>query len=134
MAGRLPRGVDRARLVVLLPGDVLALALFVLAGSLRHNAEPWVYPERFALVLAPFLVGWLVAAPLLGAYSRWERVSRRWAVGLALAAWPVAVAVAMALRATATFPGDAAPTFYLVAVAFGAVALAAWRAVAPRPS
>jgi hypothetical protein len=127
-----PTGVDRDTTLALLPGDVVAVLLFVAMGEVRHHLPPWEFPVRYVLVALPFVAGWLVVAPLAGAYARRARASVPVAVVVTLVAWFVAAAVAMGLRATEPLPGDADRVFYLVAAAFGGALLAVWRAVRTR--
>lgn len=111
---------------VLAAGDAVLIALFVLAGELRH------YPPGRALARAPgtaiqFYIGWAVVAVAVGAYAVRARAGVRPAVTYAVGAWVGAVVVAMALRATAVFQGDFSPAFFAVALLVGAVLLGAWR-------
>lgn len=119
--------LDGATVNRYLAGDLLAVAAFVVAGQLRHGT---LLPVRFAGVLAPFLVGWLLAAPVAGAYRADCRESVWVAAGWAVLAWMPAAAVAQALRATPAFPGDADPAFFAVTLGVGAAGLAIWRSVA----
>jgi hypothetical protein len=124
-----PLGVDGDSLGRLLPGDLAAILLFVAAGEVRHHLPPWEYQMRYVRVLLPFLLGWAVAALLLGAYDERVRASPLAAALFAVGAWVAAAAVAVVLRGTAAFPGSADPVFYLVSVAFGGSLLAVWRLV-----
>ncbi len=55
-----PRAVIR-----FLPGDLLAIFAFVLVGTLSHGS---LTAERYAGVLVPVVVGWVVVAPFAGGY------------------------------------------------------------------
>lgn len=121
-------GIASPATIGLLLGDVAAITAFVLMGEIRH------YPLGVALIrtpgtLIPFLVGWAVAAPLAGLFDDpIRRVGRR--VGLRTSlAWVGATAIAMALRATPVFHGDADLTFAVVATVVGVVLLLPWRVV-----
>lgn len=125
-----PRGVDRRTLLALAPGDVVAVCAFVALGQHQHFGAPaWELPRRFLLVAGGFLLGWALVAPLLGAYARgvW---ALPWAVVVPLAAWLLADAVGVLLRATAVVPGAPSAQFYLVAAVFGGLLLGGWRALA----
>ena len=52
-------------------GDLVVLLLFLLAGTLQHWTleQVQVDPVIYVYAAAPFIVGWLVCAPLVGAYS-----------------------------------------------------------------
>ncbi|MFB6281875.1 MAG: DUF3054 domain-containing protein [Haloferacaceae archaeon] len=127
-AGFLRRRVD-AGAWPLAVGDVLALALVFSAGAVRHNGTEYLLanPGYWAATIAPFLIGWLVVAPPLGAYSPGAAESAKAAVPLALRAWLLGGLVALALRATPLLHGGVQPVFVVVALGSGAVGLAAWR-------
>ena len=127
MLGSWPLGIDRDSVGALLPGDLLAILLFVAAGEVRHNLPPWEYQMRYLRVLIPFLVGWALLSLAVGAYSRRARTSTGWSLALALAAWLPGALVAMAIRDTDAFPGGAHPDFYLVSALIGGALLVVWR-------
>jgi len=119
--------VDTATLWRYLPGDLLAIVAFVLVGQFRHGT---LIPGRFVGVLAPFLAGWVLVAPIAGVYRPGCRESVPAAAGWAVLAWLPAAVLAQALRATPAFPGDAAPSFFAATLVAGGGALAVWRSVA----
>ena len=55
----------------LVVGDLAVLLLFFLAGVLRHHTVPAlkIAPMIYVDAAWPFVLGWLVCAPLVGAYS-----------------------------------------------------------------
>ncbi|WP_276271464.1 DUF3054 domain-containing protein [Haloarcula litorea] len=118
------------RSAVLAAGDLVAILLFVGAGELQHGYNPVVDTGRYAGTLAPFLVGWVLAATLVGAYRADVLSNPFRLVGLTVGGWVVAVVIAQALRATALFHGGAALTFALVSIGVGGVLLTLWRVVA----
>lgn len=111
---------DPRAVVRFLPGDLLAIFVFVLAGTLSHGS---LTAERYAGVLVPFVVGWIVVAPFAGGYDSRVLESTRAALVYAVASWLGADFLAQLMRGTPFFPGNADPQFFLVALAFGAVAL-----------
>ncbi|MFB6301760.1 MAG: DUF3054 domain-containing protein [Haloferacaceae archaeon] len=127
-AGFVERRID-AGAWPLAVGDVLALALVFSAGAVRHNGLDFLLanPGYWATTVFPFLFGWLLAAPLLGAYSAGAAESPKAAVPLALRAWVVGAVVALGLRATPLFHGGVQPVFVAVTLGFGALGLAVWR-------
>lgn len=127
-AGFVRRRVD-AGAWPLAVGDVLALALVFSAGAVRHNGTEYLLsnPGYWGATIAPFLVGWLLVAPVLGAYSAGAAESAKAAIPLALRAWLVGGAVALALRATPFLHGGVQPVFVAVTLVSGALGLAAWR-------
>jgi len=127
MLGSWPFGADRDSVVALLPGDLLAILVFVAAGEVRHNLPPWEYQMRYVRVVIPFLIGWALVSVVVGAYSERARTSTKWSLGLVLASWLPAALVAMSIRDTEAFPGSAHPDFYLASAVFGGGLLLAWR-------
>lgn len=112
-------------------GDVVLLVLVFASGTVRHNGLDvlWTEPLYTLATIAPFLVGWAVAAPLLGAYHPRTRASLGWAVGAVVPAWLVADALALGLRATPWLHGGVSPVFALVTVVTGIGGLIVWRIV-----
>lgn len=108
-------------------GDVLLITLFVGVGEVNHGMPPWRFPMRMVGSLTPFLIGWAVTSFVGGLYTRdaWQFPLR--AVSWTIPAWITAVLIAMGVRATAWFPGNAALSFGLVAVGFGLMLLVPWR-------
>jgi hypothetical protein len=119
--------VDRGALRRYVAGDWLAILLFLVVGELQHGVNPLATPVHFAGVVLPFYVGWVVAAPALGAYANAVRLSRRALLGGTAAAWFVADLLGQGLRGTALFPGDADTAFFAVALLVGGIALLTWR-------
>lgn len=115
---------DPRAVVRFLPGDLLAVFAFALVGTVTHGS---LTADRFAGVLLPFLVGWFVVTPFGGGYDEKVLESTRAALGYAAASWLGADFLAQLLRATAYFPGNADPIFFLVALAFGGLFVAAAR-------
>ncbi|WP_232702036.1 DUF3054 domain-containing protein [Halobacterium wangiae] len=116
--------VDARAFVRFLPGDLLAVFALVLVGTMQHGS---LTAERYAGVLVPFLVGWLVVAPLVGAYASEVLESTRSALVLGVASWLGTDFVGQVLRGTDYFPGEADPVFFLVALLFGGLFVAVTR-------
>jgi hypothetical protein len=110
-------------------GDLAVLTGLLAAGFLRHNESIVGAPLRFADTLAPFLVGWIAASLVVGAYGSRARRSVRGAALVGGATWLVAVVVGSALRSTDLFHGDAPLAFVAVVGGLGLVAFVAWRSV-----
>lgn len=119
--------VDRRALRRYVAGDVTAIVLFVILGELSHgeNLPEVLWPMVQTLVT--FLVGWFAVATLGGAYAAKTRTDRRRAVVVPVVLWAFADAIAQALRSTTVFQGDAAITFYLVALVVGGALIGGWR-------
>ena len=109
--------------------DFLALAAVLTVGVINHNGVGYLSsdPAGWLLTLVPFLVGWAVAGPLVGAYSAGAAESAKAAVPLAIRAWIPAAIVGFALRASPLFSGGFQWTFGAVMLVTGAVALAVGR-------
>lgn len=115
--------------VLLAAGDLLAVVLVLSAGMLRHGVDPIRTPDHAAMVVGPFLLGWVVGAPLVGAYSRGAVSSPRAVLATGTNAWLIAALVGLVLRATQWFPGGVTGLFGVVITGFGLLAVGGWRAV-----
>ena len=122
------RDVEPSRRTALLAaGDLLAIVLVMTGGLLRHGLDPTASPDHAAMVIGPFLLGWVVGAPLLGAYARPVVAAPRAALTTGTNAWLVAALIGLDLRATAWFPGGVTGLFGFVVTGFGLLAVLGWR-------
>ena len=122
-------------------GDVLVILLFVYAGTLNHS-EVGFPPAgvdgivTVVAVAAPFLVGWVLFAPVVGAYSAGAVESAKASVPLAVRSWIPAAVLGLLIRATPWVDGGdtLVGTLIFAAVIFvvGSVCLGVWRYVAAR--
>jgi len=130
VANFLDRRID-GRAAPLAVGDLLVIVAVFGAGTVHHNGVDFVAasPGYLFATVAPFVVGWVVAAPLLGAYAPGAAESSKAAVPLALRSWLLADAVALGLRATPFVSGGIQPSFVLVSLVTGGLGLAVWRAL-----
>ncbi|MFB6108671.1 MAG: DUF3054 domain-containing protein [Haloplanus sp.] len=132
MASAVAEFVDRrldASAAPMAVGDVVVLALLYSAGAVRHDGVAFLVanPGYLAATIAPFLVGWIIAAPLLGAYSPGAAESSKAAVPLALRSWILGDAIALGIRATPLVHGGVELSFVAVTLGVGMVGLALWR-------
>lgn len=118
---------DRETLLVGL-ADVGLLAGLVLVGLLSHDVNPITEPLYALEATLPFLIGWLVIAPLGGVYGRDALSSLRGAVRVTTVTWIAAANVGLMLRASDLFTGGAVWPFSLVMTGFGLLVLVPWRA------
>ncbi|QZX99381.1 DUF3054 domain-containing protein [Halobaculum rubrum] len=130
----LERRVDRAALPLAV-GDLLVIVAFIYVGTIQHGSVPFPPTgagDALALltVAAPFLVGWVVAAPLIGAYSAGAAESAKASVPLAIRSWIPAAVLGLIIRATPVVEGGVAITFAIVMFVVGSVSLGVWRYVA----
>ena len=116
----------------LLGGDVLVIALFVTGGSLSHGVSPLSEPLAVIDTVAPFLIGWFVAAPLVRAHRRGAVATPARAARLASGAWLGAANVGLLLRGSPYFSGGTTWPFPLVVTSVGLLSLVAWRVAAGR--
>ena len=118
------RFAGRGPLGLLLVGDLVALVAVVLLGFNTHNIG-----ENVALnllrVLAPFVIGWVGVAALVGAYR--PTGGRAAFLGRSALAWLLGIGLALVLRNT-VFGSTFAPVFAVVAYVFNGLFLLGWRA------
>ncbi|WP_418285874.1 DUF3054 domain-containing protein [Halorubrum sp. DTA46] len=121
--------LDRAA-APLAVGDVLALLVLLTVGSLSHHTTDFLLSNPLYLleVFAPFVIGWVLVAPLVGAYSAGAVETAKSSVPLVIRSWIPAAAIGFVLRAF-VFTGGAAPTFVAIMLVLGAVVLGGWRAL-----
>jgi len=105
-------------------GDLLAILGVLTYGMIQHNT---LLPERAPLVYAPFVIGWAVAAVLIGAYSAGAAESAKAAVPLGIRAWVLAALIGFALRWTPVFPGDLDPIFVIITLVLTGVLIGGLR-------
>jgi hypothetical protein len=124
----LARRIDAAAtpLVVV---DVVALSAVLTYGVVNHNGIDYLTSATggWLLTLVPFLLGWALVSPFIGAYSAGAAESAKAAIPLALRAWVPAAAIGFVLRASPAFQGGFEVIFGVVVFVAGGVALAAFR-------
>jgi hypothetical protein len=123
---RFDRSVTTA---VLLLGDLAIILLQLSAGLRTHGIDPLAAPAYTAETAAPFLVGWLLVAPLLGVYTARVRESFTETVLSVSIAWIAAALVGLGLRATPWLSGGAPVAFVAVTIGVGLATLLPWRLV-----
>ena len=114
------------RLLVLLAGDVITLALVTLVGFARHN-ELGTAGARILSTFVPLMIAWLLVAPHLGAFDLQRTTDLRqlwrpfWAMVLAapFAAW---------MRG-AWLNAPILPIFVVVLGGVSALAVSIWRLI-----
>lgn len=110
------------RTALLALGDLVLITLFVFMGQQNHGTE------GLLLTAAPFLLGWVLVAPLVGLYDG-RRRDVKGTIGLTAVAWIGAALIGQALRATEFFPGGFAITFVIVSILVGLVLLVPFRSL-----
>lgn len=107
--------------------DVLVVTAFIAFGLYTHGIDPWLFPGHTVRTATPFAIGWLVVAPLAGAYRRRLLASYRRTTVVVFGTWLVATLLGGAIRATSLFPGGAPPSFLLVTAGIGLAFVLPWR-------
>ncbi len=125
MKARLDRGA-----VPLAVGDVLALVVLLTIGTLNHLPASFLIdnPTHLLGVYAPFLIGWLLMAPLIGAYSAGAVETAKSSIPLVIRSWVPASVLGFVLREF-VFAGGASPVFVAIIFVTGLIALGGWRAL-----
>ena len=110
-------------------GDLAVLLLFFLAGVLRHHTVPAlkIAPMIYVDAAWPFVLGWLVCAPLVGAYSPGGGSAPNSSIPLAIRSWIPAVVVGLVARVVAVPASGFDPIFAVVMLVGGALVLSVWR-------
>lgn len=110
-------------------GDIVALLAFLFVGTLQHStleqlqADPTIY----LFAAGPFVLGWLICAPLVGAYSPGGGSAPNSSIPLAIRSWIPSALVGMVLRVFA-LPGRGAEVpFAVIMLVGGAFVLSGWR-------
>ena len=107
--------------------DIALIGVFVVGGELNHGVSPVGQPLRVLDTFAPFLLGWIVASVLAGAYRPRALSSSKAAAGVVGVAWISAALLGQLLRGTALFHGDLTLAFTIVSVGVGLALLVPWR-------
>jgi hypothetical protein len=117
------------RIAILVVGDLIAFAVFAALGRETHNEATGLGAIGQTLWTAfPFILGWFLVAPWLGAFTRarterpldmLQRTEIAW-----FAAWPVALLLRWAFTPDHHIPPVA---FAIVALLANTVILGGWR-------
>ena len=117
------------RTPLLVAGDALAFLVFSATGRASHGeAAGFAAALQVAETAAPFIVGWLLVAPLAGAYRPDVVVSPRAMAARTALAWLIACPVGLALRALLRQTGIPL-SFAITTFLFNLAILLAWRLV-----
>lgn len=119
---RLDRGA-----IPLLVGDIVVILGLLTAGAYQHTPTLISDFTFMSGLFAPFVIGWGLVAPAIGAYSPGATETPKAAIPLALRSWIPTAVIALGLRYAGVFRGDAAPAFAIVILVLGMVGLGVWR-------
>jgi hypothetical protein len=124
------RSILQPSRIILLFGDLVALILFVYIGQRDH--ELLNHENPFLGILATtieFALPWLIAAILLNAYPRTNRMSVRTVLGNAMVSWLVAAPLGLLLRAYILNRAIIPTSFFAATLFFGGLFIFIWRLV-----
>jgi hypothetical protein len=110
-------------------GDLVALLAFLFVGTLRHATIDALTndPTIYLFAAGPFVLGWLVCAPLIGAYSPGGGSALNSSLPLAIRSWIPATLIGLGIRVVALPGRGAEPSFAIVMLVGGTAVLVAWR-------
>lgn len=111
----------------LIAGDTAALVIFAIVGRRSHGAAAGLGAAlEVLLTAAPFIAGWLLVAPWLGAFRPAATAGPAAALRTTLIAWVVALPVGAILRALMV-GRLSPPSFYIVTFFAVLLLLGGWR-------
>ena len=122
----------RTRVFLLIFGDIFCFVMFAWLGTVQHDTNPGFNLPYNLWVALPFMLGWFIVAPLMGAFkpdlaNRPKKMLIRTALTW-LAAWPVAMLMRWLLVAdTRTLPLTSFLIFALVVFVVNLGMLIIWR-------
>lgn len=109
--------------------DFSIITGIIVIGQISHQIDPLADILHSFLTYLPFYTGWILTAPVFGAYHSSTINSVRNTVFIIVVSWILTVLIGGSLRATAFFPGDSPPLFLLVMTGVGLWGLLPWRLV-----
>jgi hypothetical protein len=115
------------RTLALLAGDIVVFLVFAAIGRRSHGEAAGLGALLdVAVTAAPFILGWMAAAPWLGAFSPEATRGPAAMLRVTLASWLAALAVGAVARAL--FIGRfSPPSFYVVTFLVALLLLGGWR-------
>lgn len=116
---------DLGRIALLVGGDFAALLAFAAIGRSSHG-EPLAVLDVFLTAL-PFMLGWFVAAPIMGGYGKDAQGGNTGKAAVAAAkSWAVGLPVGLTLR---TISKGYVPhvSFIIISTVMTALVMVGWR-------
>ncbi len=115
------------RTAALIGGDVVALMVFAAIGRGSHGEAAGLGAiGEVAQTAAPFIIGWLVTSPWLGAFRRASTDTPVKMLRTTAIAWSAGVVVGALVRAL-MIGRFSPPSFYMVTFIAALVLLGSWR-------
>jgi hypothetical protein len=116
--------------LILLLGDIIAILLFVLIGQQDHGTTDVSNPILGLLRSAfPFLLTWVIVAPIVRAYPAAEDITLRALLVRGLNAWLIAAPLGLMLRAFLFERGGIPAIFMLLTLLVAGAFILIWRAL-----
>lgn len=114
--------------LILLLGDLIAILLFVFIGQQDHATTDINNPILGLLRAAfPFLIMWLIVAPIVGAYPSAENITLRRLLLRGLNGWLIAAPLGLLLRAFLFERGGIPAIFMLLTLLVAGAFILIWR-------
>ncbi|MBI5030724.1 MAG: DUF3054 domain-containing protein [Chloroflexi bacterium] len=110
---------------ILLIGDLIALLVFVLVGERQHELNQ----TNFITTALPFVVLWIIAGLLLGAFPQTAAVNARTIFGAAINAWLIVAPFGIFARALLLQSAVIPVSFFAAAAGFSGLFILAWRLI-----
>jgi len=123
------REMSYKRAVILLViGDLLCFLIFVVLGRSSHGeASGFAAIPQIIIVALPFIAGWFLVSPFVGAFRQKILAQPRSMVIRTALAWLIAWPVAMLLRGIFVDHGVPPISFAIVVLLFNMLLLLIWR-------
>lgn len=119
---------NRWGIISLAMGDALCFLIFAAIGRGNHGeATGLAAIPQIVVTALPFLAGWFLVAPFVGAFRRDLAANPRKMAGRTLLSWVLAWPVAMAIRGIFVDHGIPPLTFALITLIFNTIILLLWR-------
>ena len=116
------------RIISLVVGDALCFIIFSAIGRGNHGeATGLAAIPQIVVTALPFLAGWFLVAPFVGAFRQDVMANPRKMALRTLLSWVLAWPVAMALRGIFVDHGIPPLTFALITLVFNTLILQIWR-------
>ena len=116
------------RIVSLAVGDVVCFFIFAAIGRGQHGETTGLAAiPQITMTALPFLAGWFLVAPFVGAFRRDVMANPRKMASRTLLSWVLAWPVAMAIRGIFVDHGIPPLTFALITLVFNTLILQLWR-------
>ncbi|MEW6402614.1 MAG: DUF3054 domain-containing protein [Chloroflexota bacterium] len=112
---------------ILVPGDIIALAIVTLIGFASHGEAELSFLPRMAAAFFPLVISWFLVSPWLGLFDEQVLSNPKllWRPALAMV---LAAPMATILRA-ALLNSTAIPIFTLILGTTSALGMMIWRAI-----